>query len=66
MTDLTEPVEEPPPAEVVPEPVDPVEPEDPHSAVARKNTGLGWALFGLFVLLFAGTWAVAFVYLAIA
>ncbi len=67
MTDhLTEPVEEPPPAEAVPEPVDPVEPEDPHAALAKKNTELGWALFGLFVLLFAGTWAVAFVYLALA
>ncbi len=67
MTDhLTEPVEEPPPAAAVPEPVDPVEPEDPHDALAKKNTALGWALFGLFVLLFAGTWALAFVYLALA
>jgi hypothetical protein len=33
-------------------------------AVARKNTILGWALFGVFLLLFAGTFAVAFLYLA--
>lgn len=30
---------------------------------ARKNMILGWALFGVFVLLFGGTIAVAFVYL---
>ncbi len=33
--------------------------------LARKNTLFGWALFAAFVLLFAGTLAVAFVYLAI-
>ena len=66
MTDLTEPLDEPSPSEPVPEAVDPVEPEDPHDALAHKNTTLGWALFGLFVLLFAGTWAIAFVYLAVA
>ena len=32
--------------------------------LARKNTIMGWALFGLFLLLFAGTVAVAFLYLA--
>jgi len=31
----------------------------------RKNLILGWLLFGLFVLLFAGTVAVAFLYLAL-
>ena len=31
----------------------------------RKNLILGWALFGLFVLLFAGTVAVAYLYLAL-
>ncbi len=31
----------------------------------RKNLILGWLLFGLFVLLFAGTIAVAFLYLAL-
>jgi hypothetical protein len=34
---------------------------DPETA--RKNLILGWALFGVFVLLFGGTIAVAFVYL---
>ena len=33
--------------------------------LARRNLRLGWALFGVFVLLFAGTVAVAFVYLAL-
>ena len=33
--------------------------------LARKNTFLGWMLFGLFLLLFAGTFAVAFIYLAV-
>ena len=66
MTDLTEPVEQPPPSEPVPEAADPVEQESPHDELARKNTSLGWALFGLSLLLFAGTWAVAFVYLAVA
>jgi hypothetical protein len=31
----------------------------------RKNLILGWALFAIFVLLFAGTVAVAFLYLAL-
>jgi hypothetical protein len=31
----------------------------------RKNLLLGWALFGVFVLLFVGTVAVAFLYLAL-
>ena len=31
--------------------------------LARKNMQWGWALFGLFCLLFAGTFGVAFVYL---
>ena len=32
----------------------------------RKNLILGWALFGVFLLLFAGTVAVAFIYLWVA
>ena len=32
-------------------------------ALARKNLRWGWALFGLFLVLFTGTVAVAFVYL---
>jgi hypothetical protein len=31
--------------------------------IARKNMVWGWALFGLFWLLFAGTFGVAYVYL---
>jgi geranylgeranyl pyrophosphate synthase len=33
--------------------------------LARRNVRLGWALFGVFVLLFAGTFAVALFYLAL-
>jgi hypothetical protein len=65
VSDLIESVEEPPPEEELPAPTDPVEPDDPHSEVARKNTSLGWALFGLSLLLFTGTWVVAFIYLAL-
>jgi hypothetical protein len=32
--------------------------------LARRNLRLGWALFGLFWLLFAGSFGVAFLYLA--
>ena len=31
--------------------------------LARKNVRLGWMLFGVFVLLFAGSIGVAFLYL---
>ena len=34
--------------------------------LARKNLLLGWALFALFVVLFAGTVIVALIYLAVA
>lgn len=34
------------------------------SDLARRNNLFGWALFGLFVLLFFGTIGVALVYLA--
>jgi hypothetical protein len=34
------------------------------SELARKNVRLGWFLFGVFVLLFAGSFGVAFLYLA--
>jgi hypothetical protein len=33
--------------------------------IERKNLLWGWGLFVLFVLLFAGTVAVAFIYLAV-
>jgi hypothetical protein len=32
--------------------------------LARKNTRLGWLLFGIFLVLFAGTFAVGLLYLA--
>ncbi len=40
---------------------------DPHEnpELARRNTILGWSLFGVFVVLFFGTIGVAFVYLAV-
>ena len=31
--------------------------------LARKNARLGWLLFGIFLLLFAGSWGVALLYL---
>jgi hypothetical protein len=31
--------------------------------LVRRNVRLGWALFGVFVLLFAGTFLVAILYL---
>lgn len=34
--------------------------------LARKNNRLGWALFGLFVLLCVGTVAVALIYVWVA
>jgi hypothetical protein len=38
---------------------------EPTRELERKNMILGWALFGLFVLLFAGTVGVALLYLAL-
>jgi hypothetical protein len=32
--------------------------------LARRNVRLGWLLFGVFVVLFAGTFGIAFLYLA--
>ena len=34
--------------------------------LARKNVLLGWALFAVFLVLFAGTVVVALIYLAVA
>jgi hypothetical protein len=31
--------------------------------LTRRNNRLGWALFGLFCLLFAGSFGIAFLYL---
>ncbi len=54
---MTEPVPEPPPPRTM------VAPVDPALELARKNMAWGFALFGIFLLLFAGTVLVAFVYL---
>jgi hypothetical protein len=35
----------------------------PENDLERRNLRFGWALFGLFVLLFAGTFLVALLYL---
>ena len=56
---MTEPVPEAPPPQTVHPPVDPAR------ALARKNLLWGWALFGIFLLLFVGTAGVAFAYLAL-
>ena len=54
-------------AEPLPEPTPPVELAEPSDiaerALARKNMLWGWALFGLFLVLLAGTAGVALVYL---
>jgi len=31
--------------------------------LARKNARLGWLLFGIFLVLFAGSWGIALLYL---
>jgi hypothetical protein len=54
-----EPVEEPIPPRTMQPPVDLVD------ALAHKNTVTGLALFGLALVLFAGTFLIAFVYLAL-
>ena len=38
-------------------------PSTTDAAIARKNMVWGWALFGLFWVLFAGTIGVAYIYL---
>jgi hypothetical protein len=53
-------------AEPLPEPIPPrvaVDPVEAERELARKNTTWGWALFGLFVVLFGGTFLIAYVYL---
>ena len=55
---MTEPVADPTPPTTFVEPPDIAE-----RALARKNMLWGWALFGLFLVLFGGTVAVALVYL---
>jgi hypothetical protein len=38
-------------------------PVDPEHELARKNLVWGWTLFALYLVLFGGTVAVAFIYL---
>jgi hypothetical protein len=56
---VTEPVPQPPPPRTMHEPA------DPDAALARKNLAFGLVLFGIFLLLFAGTVVVALIYLAV-
>ena len=46
--------------------VGPVHPREPTGPEARANVLFGLALFGVFLLLFAGTVVVAAIYLAVA
>jgi hypothetical protein len=57
---VTEPVPERTPPPVTLEPV------EPDAELAHRNNVFGLALFGLFLLLFGGTFLIAFVYLAVA
>ena len=53
-------------AEQLPEPSAPialVEPPDAEHELARKNLVWGWALFGVFCLLFGGSVLIALAYL---
>ena len=56
---MSEPLPEPVEPEGTQPPVDP----DTDAALAQRNLQFGWALAALFVILFAGTFGVAFVYL---
>lgn len=56
---MTEPVPETRPPDVV------VEPVEPDQELQHRNNVLGVALLGLSLLLFAGTFLIAFVYLAV-
>ena len=56
---MTEPVPQPLPLETM------HEPPDPEAALGRKNLIFGLVLFGIFLLLFAGTVLVALIYLAL-
>jgi hypothetical protein len=56
---MTEPVPETRPPDVV------VQPVEPDQELQHRNNVLGVALLGLSLLLFAGTFLIAFVYLAV-
>jgi hypothetical protein len=55
---MAEPLPEPTPPQALVEPADIADRE-----LARRNMLWGWALFGLFLVLFGGTAVVALVYL---
>jgi len=54
---VTEPVAEVGPPETMQEAI------EPDAALARKNVRWAWGLVAIFLVLFGGTFAVAFVYL---
>ena len=56
---MSEPVEEPRPPEYH------VLPVEPDADLAHRNNVVGLALFGLFLLILAGTFLIAFIYLAV-
>jgi hypothetical protein len=56
---VTEPVPETRPPDVV------VQPVEPDRELAHRNNVLGIALFGLSLLLFAGTFLIALIYLVV-
>ena len=56
---MTEPVPETRPPDVT------VQPVEPDQELAHRNNVFGLALFGLFLLLFGGTFVIAFIYLAV-
>ena len=56
---MTEPVPEMRPPDVT------VEPVEADRELAHRNNVFGLALFGLFLLIFGGTFVIAFVYLAV-
>jgi hypothetical protein len=56
---VTEPLPETRPPDIA------VKPVEPDADLAHRNNVFGLALFGLFLLIFGGTWIIAFVYLAI-
>jgi hypothetical protein len=56
---VTEPVPETRPPDVT------VQPVEPDRELAHRNNVFGFALFGLFLLLFGGTFLIAFIYLAV-
>jgi hypothetical protein len=56
---VTEPVPETRPPDVV------VQPVEPDQELQHRNNVLGVALLGLSLLLFAGTFLIAFIYLAV-